>query len=75
MLEQVIDSGQSITVGGILSRIRANAERLENKVGKKMAAEADHFKQKHSMASYNTGVESGGGGTARLRARAHGERK
>lgn len=39
----------------VLSRIRANAERLEKKVFKKMAAEADHFKEKHGLASYNTG--------------------
>lgn len=61
---QVVDSDQAITVGGILSRIRANAERLETKVGKKMAAEADHFKAKHGIESYNTGTASAGGGSA-----------
>jgi len=29
-------------------------------VGKKMAAEADHYKQKHNIESYNTGVVAAG---------------
>jgi ethanolamine-phosphate cytidylyltransferase len=50
-----IDSGSSMTMGNVLTRIRENASRLENKVAKKMKAEAEHFKDKHGLANYNTG--------------------
>ena len=45
-----------MTMGEVLSRIRANAERLEAKVTKKMAAEADHFRGKHGLDSYPGGA-------------------
>eukprot|EP00617_Octactis_speculum_P028105 CAMPEP_0185754034 /NCGR_PEP_ID=MMETSP1174-20130828/12692_1 /TAXON_ID=35687 /ORGANISM="Dictyocha speculum, Strain CCMP1381" /LENGTH=526 /DNA_ID=CAMNT_0028432095 /DNA_START=128 /DNA_END=1708 /DNA_ORIENTATION=- len=52
---RVIDSASEVSIGGILSRIRANAERLEAKVSKKMVAEAEHYKEKHGLDSYDTG--------------------
>lgn len=51
---RVVPSESAVTMAGVLSRIRTNAERLEAKVSKKMAAEADHFKEKHGLDSYDT---------------------
>lgn len=49
------DSGSTMTMGNVLTRIRENAVRLENKVAKKMKAEAEHFKDKHNLDNYSTG--------------------
>jgi len=52
---RVVPSNSDVTMGNVLSRIRGNAERLEAKVKKKMAAEAEHYKEKHGLVSYETG--------------------
>lgn len=52
---RMIDSGSTMTMGNVLTRIRENATRLENKVAKKMKAEAEHFKGKHKLDNYSTG--------------------
>ena len=50
-----LNSKFDFTMDGLLERIQANYTRLEAKVKKKMAAEAEHYQQKHGLDSYDVG--------------------
>eukprot|EP00946_MAST-07B_sp_MAST-7B-sp1_P001306 g1306.t1 len=53
---RVVDSGTEFNMDSLLQRIKENQERLEKKVKKKMAAEAEHFAGKHGLEDYGAEI-------------------
>jgi len=53
---RVIDSGTSFGMSSLLRRIKENQVRLEKKVKKKMAAEAEHYAGKHGLDNYGAEI-------------------
>lgn len=49
---RTVESGTSFSMSSLLQRIKDNQERLEKKVKKKMAAEAEHYAEKHGLEEY-----------------------
>lgn len=53
---RVVDSGTSFNMSSLLHRIKENQGRLEKKVKKKMAAEAEHYAGKHGLDDYGAEI-------------------
>ena len=53
---RVVDSGTDFSMSNLLHRIKENQCRLEKKVKKKMAAEAEHYADKHGLEDYGAEI-------------------
>jgi ethanolamine-phosphate cytidylyltransferase len=53
---RVVDSGTPFNMHSLLRRIKENQGRLEKKVKKKMAAEAEHYADKHGLEDYGAEI-------------------